>query len=107
MVGKIIYSPLFIAELDDLAKVLYRQKYFSFLEDVDIYIDKIYDFIESNIEYPISKNSPESHQKFGKNFIKYKANNRTTWYIFFDQKEDQFIINHILNNHSQDFPELL
>lgn len=107
MVGEINYSPLFIDELDDLAKVLYQQKYFSFVEDVDIYIDKIYDFIESKIEYPISKNSPESFDKFGKKYLRYKANNQTFWYIFFDQKGNQFIINHILNNHSQDFPELL
>ncbi|MDP2454615.1 MULTISPECIES: hypothetical protein [unclassified Kaistella] len=107
MVGEINYSPLFIDELDDLAKVLYQQKYFSFVEDVDIYIDKIYDFIESKIEYPISKNSPESFDKFGKKYLRYKANNQTFWYIFFDQKDNQFIINHILNNHSQDFPELL
>ena len=69
MVGEIIYSPQFLSELDLLAKVLYQQKYFSFIEDVDAYIDKIYDFIESNIDYPISKNSPESFQKFGKNKI--------------------------------------
>ena len=107
MVGKIIYSPLFINELDNLAKILYQYKYFSFVVDVDIYIDKIYDFLESNIEYPIAKNSPESFQKFGKKFIKYKANNQTTWYIFFDQKRNQFIGNHMLNNHSQHFSELL
>ena len=63
MVGEIIYSPQFLSELDLLAKVLYQQKYFSFIEDVDANIDKIYDFIESNIDYPISKNSPESFQE--------------------------------------------
>lgn len=107
MVGKIIYSPLFISELDDLAKVLYRQKYFSFVEDFDVYIDKIYDFIEGNIEYPISRNSTKKFLHYGKKFLRYKANNQTSWYIFFDQKGNQFIINHILNNHSHDFPELL
>ncbi|SFC16543.1 hypothetical protein [Kaistella jeonii] len=60
MVGEIIYSPFFISELDDLAKVLYQQKYFSFVEDVDVYIDKIYEFIKGNIEHPISRNSPKN-----------------------------------------------
>ena len=55
MVGEIIYSTLFVSELDDLAKVLYQRKYFSFVEDVDVYIDKIYDFVENNVEYPISR----------------------------------------------------
>ena len=107
MVGKIIYSPLFLSQLDDLAKVLYQKEYFGFIEDVDYYIDKIYDFIESNIHYPISKNSPEKFQKYGKRYLRYKANNLTFWYIFFDQNDNRFIVNHILNNHSQDFPELL
>ena len=107
MVGEIIYSPQFLSELDLLAKVLYQQKYFSFIEDVDAYIDKIYDFIECNIDYPISKNSPESFQKFGKKYLRYKANNHTFWYIFFDEKDSRFLINHILNNHLKDFPELL
>ena len=107
MVGEIIYSPQFLSELDLLAKVLYQQKYFSFIEDVDAYIDKIYDFIESNIDYPISKNSPESFQKFGKKYLRYKANNRTFCYIFFEEKDSRFLINHILNNHSKDFLELL
>ncbi|MCZ2084455.1 MAG: hypothetical protein LC112_09290 [Flavobacteriales bacterium] len=63
--------------------------------------------MENNINYPISKASPEKFQKHGKKYLKYTANKRTAWYIFFDQKGNQFIINHILNNHSQDFPELL
>lgn len=107
MVGEIIYSTLFVSELDDLAKVLYQRKYFSFVEDVDVYIDKIYDFVENNVEYPISKISPENFQKHGKKYLRYDANSQTSWYIFFDQKDHRFLVNHILNNHSQDFPELL
>ena len=72
MVGKIIYSPLFISELDDLAKVLYQQKYFSFVEDVDVYIDKIYDFIEGNIAYPISRNSTKKFLHYARNFFAIK-----------------------------------
>lgn len=107
MVGEIIYSTLFVSELDDLAKVLYQRKYFSFVEDVDVYIDKIYDFVENNVEYPTSKISPENFQKYGKKYFRYDANSQTSWYIFFDQKDHRFLVNHILNNHSQDFPELL
>lgn len=107
MVGEIIYSTLFVSELDDLAKVLYQRKYFSFVEDVDVYIDKIYDFVENNVEYPISKISPEKFQKYGKKYLRYDANSQTSCYIFFDQKDHRFLVNHILNNHSQDFPELL
>lgn len=107
MVGKIVYSSLFISQLDDLAKVLYSQKYFGFIEDVDHYIDKIYDFITNNIDSPITKNSPERFKKFGQKYLRYKANTQTFWYIFFDQKDQRFLVNFILNNHSQDFPDLL
>lgn len=54
-----MFSPLFVSELDNLAKALYQDKYFSFVEDVDGYIDKIYDFIETKIDYFISKSSPQ------------------------------------------------
>ena len=107
MVGEINYSALFISQLDELAEVLYGEKYFNYIEDVDHYIDKIYDFIDKNIEYPISKTSPEKFKKFGEKYLRYKANNQTSWYIFFDQKGNRFLVNHILNNHSQDFPELM
>ncbi len=107
MVGEIIYSTLFVSELDDLGKVLYQQIYFSFVEDVDHYIDKIYDFVEHNIEYPISRNSPKNFQKYGKKYLRYDATNQTSWYIFFDQKDHRFLVNNILNNHSQEFPELI
>lgn len=43
----------------------------------------------------------------GKKYLKYAANKQTNWYIFFDQKEDKFLINHILNNYPQEFPELM
>lgn len=74
-----MYSSLFISELDNLAKVLYQDKYFNFIEDVDAYIDKIYDFIETKIDFSISKNSPQKFQHYGKKYIRYKANRQTYW----------------------------
>ncbi len=43
MVGKIIYSDAFISQLDELSRILFIKKYFSFIENVDFYIDKIYE----------------------------------------------------------------
>ena len=87
--------------------MLFVKEYFGFEIECQRYGDRVYDFVENNINYPISKSSSEKFQKYGKKYLKYSANKRTTWYIFFDQKDNQFIINHILNIHSQDFPELL
>ena len=108
MVGKIvIFSNEVSAKLDEIAEILYKNHYFGFVEDTDLYVEKIHNYIYDNIDKQISKFSPEKFQKFGKYYIKYKANENTTWYIFFDRKDNRFLINHILNNHSSDFPELL
>lgn len=103
----VIYSEEFHQSIEELVEILYAKEYFGFRVDCQFYADKIYDFIDFNVMKPISKNSPLAYQKFGKKFIKYKANNNTSWYIFFDQKEHKFLINHITNNHSKDFPDLL
>ena len=103
----IVYKDRFENEIDKLLEVLFVYEYFGFEDSALNYVEKIYDFIKNNISKPISKNSPLAYQKFGKKFIKYKANNNTSWYIFFDQKENRFLINYITNNHSQDFQDLL
>lgn len=103
----IFYSDDFEHSIKNLIDILYQNEYFGFEDSAIFYTDKIFDFIEYNIELPISKDSPENFKKFGEKFLKYKANNRTTWYIFFDQKGNKFLVNHILNNHHQDFPELI
>ncbi|MFY1046532.1 hypothetical protein [Chryseobacterium sp. GP-SGM7] len=102
----IVYKDRFESEIDNLLEVLFINEYFGFEDSALTYVEKIYDFIKNNISKPISKNSPLYYQKFGKKFIRYKANNTTSWYIFFDQRDNKFLVNHIINNHSQDFPEL-
>jgi hypothetical protein len=102
----IIYSEEFHQSIEELVEVLFIKEYFGFEIDCFLYSEKIYDFVDYNIMKPISRKTPQRLQKFGKKFIKYKANNNTSWYIFFDQRDNKFLINHIINNHSQDFPEL-
>ena len=103
----IIFSEEFHQSIEELVEILFLKNYFGFEADCQNYGDRIYDFVVTNINLPISKNSPHKFQHYGKKFIRYKANNQTFWYIFFDQKNNRFIGNYILNNHSQDFPKLL
>ncbi|CAD7813790.1 hypothetical protein CHRY9390_02711 [Chryseobacterium aquaeductus] len=103
----IIYSEKFNQSLEELVEILFTKEYFGFRTDCELYVDKIYDYVDFNINKPISRNTPEKFQKYGKKILKYKANNNTSWYIFFDQKDRQFLINHIMNNHSQEFPDLM
>ncbi|QBO59090.1 hypothetical protein [Chryseobacterium salivictor] len=103
----IIYADSAEETLRELVDLLYDFKYFGFRNSAVEYTMKIVDFIDQNIDKPITKNSPAPFQKFGRKYLRYKVTNKTFWYIFFDEKDNRFIINHILNNHSQDFPELL
>ena len=103
----IIFSEEFHLSIEELTEILYEKEYFGFKEDCFIYTNKIYDFVENYIDFPITKKSPAEFQKFGKKYLKYKANHQTTWYIFFNQKGNRFLVNYITNNHAQNFPELL
>ncbi len=103
----IVYKEEFENQINDLIDILILKKHFSFEEDAVNYTQNIYGFILDNISSPISRNSPVKFRKFGKKFIKYKANQHTFWYIFFDEKDGKFLINYILNNHSHNFQELL
>ncbi len=97
----------FHQSVEELVEILFVNNYFGFESDCQIYGDRIYDFVVNNINFPTSRISPQKFKKYGEKYLKYTANKRTTWYIFFDQKDHRFLVNHILNNHSQDFPELL
>lgn len=107
MERKIIFSTNIEAYLKELVDILYEKKYFGFEEDARIYVQEIVEFI---LHYDFKVNvrkTDKNFKMFGSNFIKYKANNNTSWYIFFDKRGNQFLINHILNNHFHDFPDLL
>ena len=103
----IVYKDEFEYQINELIDILIERKYFAFKDSAVNYTNKIYDFIENKINFLISKKSPKKFEKYGKKYLRYKANNQTFWNIFFDQKEGKFLVNYILNNHSQDFPELL
>ncbi|NRS92792.1 hypothetical protein HNQ03_001872 [Chryseobacterium sp. 16F] len=93
--------------LNELVDELYDKEYFGFKESAVDYTMKIVDFIEARIDNPNIKLSKNKYKKYGRKYLKYKANQRTTWYIFFDDKDGKFLVNYIINNHSHTFSELL
>ena len=99
---KIVYSKSFILQLNELIEVLYNEEYFGFEESAIEYVLKIYDFIENSIEYSVIRKTPFDLEKKGKFYMAYNANKNTTWYILFDKKDDKYIVNLILNNHTKD-----
>jgi hypothetical protein len=108
MVGKIkvIITPKVIDFLDDLVRVLYKKEYFGFIESAEDYVAKIYDSIDENIQLSFCKTTPLKLKYLGSNYIFYKANNRTTWFIFFEKQNNNYLVTGILNNHCEEAKEL-
>ena len=106
MESLIFYSSEFETQINEIVDILFEKGYLGFKDSALDYGDRIYDFIIKNIDKPISRQSPKAFQKFGAFYMKYKANENTTWYIFFDRRDNRFLVNHILNNHTGIFPEL-
>ena len=97
---KIAYSEEFLESTDDLIYILYSKNYFSFIEDAENYVDKIYDFIRENIASYPAKSTPTDFKKYSESYLLYKANSNTTWYIFFTFKSDVYYVEFITNNHT-------
>ena len=96
----IIYLPNVELFLNELVDILFEKEYFGFKQDAINYTQKIKIFIEENISNYTIKISPEEFKNFGEKYIVYKANNHTSWYIFFSQEAQYFFIKFITNNHT-------
>jgi hypothetical protein len=98
----IIFKNTVSEYLDGLVYNLYNNEYFGFIESSEAFVDKLIDFITENIEIFPSKKTPFEIQYLSSNYIFYKSTNRTTWYIFFEQKDNNFVITYIINNNSEE-----
>ncbi len=88
--------------LNELTFILFKKDYFSYFENSVSYKDAILDFIENSIQTFPARKTPSQLQNFGSNYIFYKSNQRTTWYIFFENKENNYLITNIINSHSEE-----
>ncbi len=99
---KILFIDEAATSLDSLVEILYHKEYFGFIESSETYIDKIYDFIYENIQNFPRKTTPKQLSGYGRNYIFYKINPRTTWFIFFEKNQDNYLITDIINNHCEE-----
>ena len=95
----LIYQNNVLDFFDNLTFKLFDLEYFGFVESSENYIDRIVDFVEENIQDFPKRKTPISLIRFGSNYIFFKINPRTTWYIFFEEQNNIFLVTHILNNH--------
>ena len=98
----IIFQEGVLNYLDNLVYILFKEEYFGFMQSSYDYVDKIIDFIESNMATFPSKKTPAALKNFGSKYIFYKSNQRTTWYIFFENKNNNYLITNIINSHCQE-----
>ena len=96
------YKSDVINYLNQLTFTLFKENYFSYFENSVNYKDRIIDFIDENIFFFPARKTPFQLKNFGSNYIFYKSNQRTTWYIFYEQKDNNFVITNIINNNSEE-----
>ena len=94
------YKTQVVTYLNDLIFTIFKEDYFSYLESSVDYKNKLIDFIDSNIATFPARKTPLRIRYLGSNYIFYKSNQRTTWYVFFEQKDKNYIITNTINNNS-------
>ena len=89
------------AFFNSLIDILLEENYFSFIESAFDYVFNMKNYIEKYIAVLPNYIAPDYFDKYqkGMRYMTYQANKRTTWYIFFKQKGNRFIIYYITNNH--------
>ena len=78
---------------------LHNKKYFALKINSQKFVNKIYDDINVKLGSKKHKNTPTQLKKYGPYYSTFNTNKKTTWYVFFDKKEDVFFIQYITNNH--------
>lgn len=103
---KVIFKQDVLNYFDELIYVLFAKDYFSYPENVLNYVDKIVQFTIHEITSLPHKTTPLKLKYLGSNYIFYKANKRTTWFVFFEKQNNNYMITGILNNHCEEAKEL-
>ncbi|GGA78000.1 hypothetical protein GCM10008015_18360 [Flavobacterium palustre] len=103
---KIIFKNNVLEYFDELVFLLFKEEYFSYAENAQLYVDKIVDFIFMEIKSFPHKRTPQKIKYLGSNYVFYKANNRTTWFVFFEKQHNKYLITSILNNHCEEAKDL-
>ena len=90
--------------LNELIEILFKDEYFGFMESSINYVSEIYDFIHT-IPIQVKKNTKNS--RYGFYYCSFKMNSNTTWYFIFNHHQSTYLVTHILNNHTADYPNFI
>jgi hypothetical protein len=97
--GEIVFTIEVNEHLIQLAHRLHHKKYFALKVNAQNYVNKIYDDVQSKLESKPHKQTPNRLKKHGEHYANFKVSKKTTWYVFFDRKDDRFLVKFITNNH--------
>ncbi|MCL2649498.1 MAG: hypothetical protein FWD60_00545 [Candidatus Azobacteroides sp.] len=98
----ILYTPKVSEYLNNLINILYENDYFGYRESAKVYVIDLRNEIESSLPL-LTPRFPRYRRKiYGKNtkYIIIRKNKYTSYYIFFLQKADKYIVTYIGNNHT-------
>ncbi len=99
---KIIFRQNVLDYFDELFLALFYKEYFGFEDAANNYVSRIIDFIHNDISTFPHKLTPKELRHLGSKYIFYKANPRTVWYVFFENKKEKYIVTGIINSHSNE-----
>ena len=85
--------------LEELIHILYKKHYFSSTLSAENYLDKILNFIYTDIDSFPSKRTPRELNYLGEFYVFYNSNRITTWFIFSYRKNSNYVISGVINNH--------
>ena len=100
--GVVVVKQSVLDYLDNLVTVLYEKNYFRFVDSAESYVNEIFDFIQTiptQISYDITNKNSKHYNKNLK-YCRYKANRNTTWFVYFEKRENRYIVKHIENSHT-------
>ena len=87
--------------INNLITILFENEYFGFRENAKRYATELTEYIEQYISILPKHKAPDYFSKYGQNmqYVSYPINKRTTWYFFFRQENEVYVICYITNNH--------
>jgi hypothetical protein len=104
---RVQFLPEISEYFDELEKILYKKRYFSFEDYALEYVkDLIFD-IKENLPTRQHKPAPERYAIYGEDlhYASFIKNKRTTWYAFFTKYQDEnnetiHLVRYIANNRT-------
>ena len=101
MEREIIFSRAVELYLDELMLLLFEEGYFGFPDSAKSYVDRLISFVEQHVGILPGRNAPNFFKRFGQDmqYITFHANKKTSWYVFYQERNNIYLIRHITNNH--------